>query len=203
MTTPPSFPVLAGQAWPVHKKPTFSTRVALHVSGREVRAPFYAQTLYEFELTFDGLASNAAYPGLGTNSLQSLMGLYLQVQGQFGTFLYTDPTDNAVTGQAIATGDGSTKAFTFVRTLGGVTEPASWVTLVSNVYLNGIDQPSGWTLTTPNTLTFTTAPGNLDAITASFAYAFNCRFIDDQADFENIMNGLWLVQSLKFRSVRP
>ena len=202
MTIPPSFPVLPGQSWSVHKRPTFSTRVASHVSGREVRAPFYSQTLYEFELTFDGLASTAAYPGLGTNSLQSLMGLYLQVQGQFGTFLYTDPADNVVTGQAIATGDGATKVFTFVRTLGGAAEPASWVTSVSNVYLNGVNQPSGWTLTTPNTLTFTAAPGNLVAITASFSYAFNCRFLDDQEDFENFMSGLWMVRSLKFRSVK-
>ena len=38
-----------------------------------------------------------AYPGLGAQSLQSLMGLFLQSQGQFGTFLYTDPTDNSAT----------------------------------------------------------------------------------------------------------
>ena len=56
MTTPPSFPALPGQSWSVHKRPTFSTRVAAHVSGREVRTPFFAHTLYEFELTFDGLA---------------------------------------------------------------------------------------------------------------------------------------------------
>ncbi len=73
------------------------------------------------------------------------MGLYIQCQGQSGTFLYTDPTDNSATNQAIATGDGSTTVFTFVRTLGGATEPASWVTSVANVYLNGVNQPSGWT----------------------------------------------------------
>ncbi|MGH6846768.1 MAG: baseplate megatron protein TIM-barrel domain-containing protein [Methylocella sp.] len=200
---PFNFPALPGVAWSVHKRPSFSTRVASHVSGREVRLPFYAVTLYEFELTIEGMDSNGAYPGLGAKSLQSLMGLYLQCQGQFGTFLYTDPTDNAATGQAIATGDGSTTVFTFVRTLGGATEPVSWVTIVQNVYLNGVNQPSGWTLTTPNTLTFTTPPGNLVAITASFSYAFNCRFLDDQEDFENIMNGLWQLQSLKFRSVKP
>jgi len=200
---PFNFPALPGLSWSVHKRPSFSTRVASHVSGREVRLPFYAVTLYEFELTIEGMDSSSAYPGLGVNSLQSLLGLYIKCQGQFGTFLYTDPTDNAVTGQAIATGDGSTTVFTFVRTLGGATEPASWVTSVSNVYLNGVNQPSGWTLTTPNTLTFATAPGNLVAITASFSYAFNCRFLDDQQDFENIMNGLWQVQSLKFRSVKP
>jgi hypothetical protein len=200
---PFSFPALPGLSWSVHKRPSFSTRVASHVSGREVRLPFYAVTLYEFELTIEGMDSSGAYPGLRVNSLQSLMGLYIKCQGQFGTFLYTDPTDNAVTGQAIATGDGSTTVFTFVRTLGGATEPASWVTSVSNVYLNGVNQSSGWTLTTPNTLTFMTAPGNLVAITASFSYAFNCRFLDDQEDFENIMNGLWQLRSLKFRSVKP
>jgi hypothetical protein len=200
---PFNFPALPGLSWSVHKRPSFSTRVASHVSGREVRSPFYAVTLYEFELMIEGMDSNGTYPGLGVNSLQVLMGLYIKCQGQFGTFLYTDPTDNAVTGQAIATGDGGTTVFTFVRTLSGATEPASWVTSVSNVYLNGVNQPSGWTVTTPNTLTFTTAPGNSVAITASFSYAFNCRFLADQEDFENIMNGLWQLQSLKFRSVKP
>jgi hypothetical protein len=41
------------------------------------------------------------------------------------------------------------------------------------------------------------------AITATFTCAFNCRFLDDQEDFENFMNGLWRVQTLKFRMVKP
>jgi uncharacterized protein (TIGR02217 family) len=203
LTTPPSFPALAGQGWSVHKRPTFSTRVASHVSGREVRQSLYAYTLYEFELTFDGLASGASFSGLGSNSLQSLMGLFLQVGGQYGTFLYTDPTDNAVTGQGIAIGDGTTKAFPFMRTLGGFIEPVSWVASVANVYLNGVNQASGWSLTQPNTLTFSSAPGSGVAITANFSYAFVCRFLDDVEDFEEFMSGLWTVQSLKFRSVKP
>ena len=71
MTSPPSFPVLAGQGWSVHKRPTFSTRVASHVSGREVRQSLYAYTLYEFELTFDGLASGSSFPGLGATSCRA------------------------------------------------------------------------------------------------------------------------------------
>jgi hypothetical protein len=203
MTTPPSFPALPGQGWSVHKRPTFSTRVASHVSGREVRVPLYQQGLYEFELTIEGLDARGNFPGLGVNSLQSLMGLYIQCQGQFGTFLYTDPTDNAVTGQPIGNGNGTQTAFTFQRTLGGAPEPVSWVTAVSNIYLNGVNQSIGWALTTPNTLAFATAPGSGVMITATFTYAFNCRFLDDQEDFENFMNGLWQVQSLKFRMVKP
>lgn len=203
MTTPPSFPALPGQGWSVHKRPSFSTRIASHVSGREVRTPLYADTLYEFELSFDGLASGAAYPGLGDDTLQSLMGLYLQCEGQYGTFVYTDPSDNAVTGQAIGTGDGATTSFEFQRTLGGFTEPVSWVSSLSHVYLNGTALPSGWSLTQPNRLSFSSPPGAGIAITADFSYAFVCRFLEDQTDFEEFMSGLWKVQSLKFRSVKP
>jgi uncharacterized protein (TIGR02217 family) len=208
MTTPPSFPALAGQGWSVHKRPSFSTRIASHVSGREVRQALYAFTLYEFELTFDGLASGSSFPGLGSESLQSLMGLYLASEGQFGTFLYTDPTDKQVTEQGIATGDGATTSFTFMRTLGGFIEPVSWVTSVANVYLNGtVQSPSSYSVTAPNgfdnTLTFSTAPASGAVITADFSYAFVCRFLDDQNDFEEFMSGLWTLQSLKFRSVKP
>ncbi|MGB6326683.1 MAG: DUF2460 domain-containing protein [Methylocella sp.] len=203
MTTPPPFPVLAGQGWSVHKKPTLSTRVASHVSGREVRAPFYAQTLYEFELTFEGLDSAGFFPGLGASSLQSLMGLYIQVQGQYGTFLYTDPTDNTQStsiSTVPATGDGTNTIFTLQRTLGGVTEPVSWITGTPVVVDNGV--AAGTFTVSGNTIVFTTAPLAGHTIAATCTYAFNCRFLEDQADFENFMNGLWMVSSLKFRSVK-
>ncbi len=204
MTTPPSFPALAGLGWRVHKKPVFSTLVANHVSGREVRDALYQNPIWQFELTYDGLASDSVmYPNLGAQSLQSLMGFFLSCQGQFGTFLYTDPTDNAVTAGGIATGDGSTATFTFARFLGSFFEPVGWVTSVSNVYLNGVNQTSGWSLTTPNSLVFTSPPGSGVAITATFAYAFQCRFDADDLDFEEFMQNLWKAESVKFRSVRP
>jgi hypothetical protein len=203
MTTPASFPTLPGQGWSVHKKPTFSTRVASHASGREVRDALYVNPIWQFELTFNALASDSvSYAGLGAQSLQSLMGLFLQCQGQFATFLYTDPTDNSATNQIFATGDGSTTTFTFARALGGFLEPVGWVTSVAQVSVGGVAQGSGWSLTTPNSLVFTSAPASGATIGASFAYAFQCRFDDDSADFEQFMQNLWLLQSLKFRSVR-
>jgi hypothetical protein len=204
MTASPSFPVLPGLGWSVHKRPTFSTRVANHVSGREVRAALYAATLYEFELTFDGLDSNGVYVGLSANSLQILMGFYLSVQGQFGTFLYADPSDDVVTGQLLGQGDGATTSFICLRTLGGFAEPVSWVSAVANVYLGGVAQASStWSLSAPNMLTFAQAPAAGVQISADFSYAFVCRFLDDTEDFEEFTSGLWQVKSLKFRSVKP
>ena len=200
--TPPAFPVLPGQAWSVHKRPTFATRVAPHVSGREVRRANYAAALYEFEVSFVGLASSG-FTGLGASSLQTLMGFYLQCQGQLGTFLYADPSDGAVTGQPIGVGDGATTSFTMARSLGGATEPVGWVTGIGTVYLGGAAQPpSATALAPPNTLVFAKAPAAETAITADFTYAFVCRFLDDSQDFESVMSGLWQLGSLKFRSVR-
>jgi hypothetical protein len=139
------FPALAGQGWSVHKKPTFASIVASHVSGREVRDALYANPIWNFELAFDGLdgALAAQYAGLGAQSLQSLMGLFLQCQGQFGSFLYVDPTDSVATGQSVGAGDGATTSFVLSRTLGGFKEPVGWATAVSNAYLNGAQIPPG------------------------------------------------------------
>jgi uncharacterized protein (TIGR02217 family) len=203
MTTPPSFPTLAGLGWSVHKKPAFSTLVANHVSGREVRDALYQNPIWQFELTFDGLSSSpTSYPGLGANSMQALMGFFLQMQGQLGTFLYTDPADNTATNVTFASGDGVTTTFTVSRFMGAFLEPVGWVTNVSNVFLNGVNQPSGWALSPPNSLVFASAPGSGVSIAATFAYAFECRFDSDVQDFEEFMSNLWRVDSLKFKSVR-
>jgi hypothetical protein len=203
MTTPPSFPPLPGLGWSVHKKPLFSTLVASHVSGREVRDSLYQNPIWSFELTYDGLSSSAtAYPGLGSDSQQTLLGFFLQLQGQFGTFLFTDPTDSVATDVTFATGDGTTQTFTFSRFMGAFLEPVGWVLAVSNVFLNGVNQPSGWSVVAPNSLLFTTAPGSGVHISATFTYAFQCRFDEDDMDFEQFMSNLWKVDSVKFRSVR-
>ncbi|HUZ31502.1 MAG TPA: DUF2460 domain-containing protein [Xanthobacteraceae bacterium] len=204
MTAPPSLPSLPGLAWSRHKTPRYSTRIASHVSGREVRVALMSYPLYEFAAVYSGLTSSAtAFAGLGGSSLQNLMGFFLQLQGQFGTFLYTDPDDNAVTGQVFATGDGSTATFAMMRALGGFLEPVGWVVSIGNVYLNGAAQPgSGYALTPPNSLTFTAAPDPGVTVSADFTYAFNCRFLDDQMDFEEFMANLWKLDSMKFRSVK-
>ncbi len=196
-----TLPTLPGQGWSVKKTPIFSTRISPHVSGREVRASLYAHALYQFELTWEGLDSSGQFPSLQAQSLQTLMGFWLACGGQFSTFLYADPTDGSASAQTIATGDGATRVFTFGRTIGGFFEPVSYVTAVSSVTVNGV-ATSAYSLTAPNTITLTAAPASGAIIAATFAYAFQCRFLDDSVEFENFMSGLWSVKSLKFRSVR-
>jgi hypothetical protein len=203
MTTLPSFPTLSGLGWSVHKKPAFSTLVANHASGREVRDALYQNPIWQFELTLDALSSSpTSYPALGANSMQTLMGFFLQMQGQFGTFLYTDPVDSAATNVTFATGDGVMQTFIFSRFMGAFLEPVGWVLTVSNIFLDGVNQPSGWGLAQPNSLIFTSPPGSGVLISATFTYAFQCRFDEDDMDFEEFMSNLWRVDSIKFKSVR-
>ncbi len=82
-------------------------------------------------------------------------------------------------------GGGSGTGGTTSGTLGGALEPVAWVSQINNIYINGaIQPPSTWTATYPNTLTFGVAPSAGAIITADFTYAFVCRFLDDQNDFE-------------------
>jgi uncharacterized protein (TIGR02217 family) len=199
--TLPTFPTLPGQGWSVKKTPVFSTRVANHVSGREVRAALYAHGLYQFELTFEGLDSAGYYPGLQANSLQTLMGFYIAVQGQFLPFLYVDPTDSVVSAQVFGQGDGVTTTFALTRTIGSAAEIVSYVTGVTAVTVAGTPT-TAYTLVTPNTIVFATPPAGGAALLWSGSYGFQARFTDDTNEFENFMAGAWMVSSLKFRSIR-
>jgi len=218
--TTPVFPTLAGQGWSTHKKPTFSTAVASHVSGREVRAPLYVNPVWNFELTFDALDGGSGYAGLGAQSLQALMGLFLQCQGQFSPFVFYDPTDYAVSGQAFGTGDGATTAFPLLRTLGGFSEPvvapvtgSTTLSFPGGVSVSAVAPviqdngatvaSSAYTISNPGgVVAFATAPASGHALTWTGFFGFLCRFDGDDLDFEQFMANLWRVETVKFRSLR-
>lgn len=202
MTTPPIFPTLPGQGWSVTRTKITSTRIAAHVSGREVRSANYAHALHQFELTFNGLDSESLYPGLLAQSLQTLEAFYLQCQGQFGAFVYIDPLDsNSLAANAsFGPGDGVSSTFTLNRQVGAFLEPASYVVSLASVTVNGA--AAAGSLVAPNQVALGSTPTVGTPLAASFRYGFLCRFMDDSAEFEQFMLGLWSVKSLKFRSIR-
>jgi hypothetical protein len=203
MTTLPRFPDLPGLSWPVKRTPKGgATRIFRAASGRTARLALWRYPLFEFELTFDGLASNDAYPGLFACSKQMLEGFLLQMQGSAGLFAFEDKTDAYQSGAALGLGDGTTTSFTAQRDIGGFRGPADYVLNVGAVYVNGT-AVSNWTLSLPNSIVFASAPAAGAVITADFWWAYACAFKDDSFDLEQFMSHLWEVKSLKFESVRP
>jgi hypothetical protein len=209
--TIPVFPTLSGQGINVTKTPMHSTLIAKHESGREVRVPRYAQTLYQFELTWNVLASGGsfAYTAVGANTLEILMDFFNSLQGSFATFLYTDPTDGFQKGVPLTpVGNGSLLTFGFQRALYSLFEPVGYVSAIDAVYWNGVAQVGNWALANPTAaipypnLTFTSAPGAGVVVTADFNWQFVCRSSEDTLGFEEFMGNLWSLKSWKFQSVR-
>jgi uncharacterized protein (TIGR02217 family) len=199
------FPSFPGQTITVHKKPTFSTRVAQHVSGRVVRAPLYPVPLWQFELQFEVLSASAAQSGVGASTYQSLLGFYCNIQESADTFLFSDPTDNQATNQPLGTGNGAQTVFILTHTFAYYVEAVGQVPSTGlEIYVNGtLADTSTYSVTLPNAITFHTAPAAGAVITGTYPFYFICRFLDDEIDMERIFADLWQLGSLKFISMKP
>ncbi len=200
------FPLPPGLGWSVHVSPKFKTRVATHISGREIRTAWQQYALYDLTLTFEVLRGDA------TAEIQTLMGFFLARQGQYDTFLLDlgaitrSAADDTVTLGAQGIGDGTTTVFTLVRAVGEAVEPVGYVfpADLAGVYVAGtLQDPASYTFAAPNTLTFNTAPVAGGQITASFRFYFVCRFSADSQDFEEFMANLWTLHELKLTTVLP
>lgn len=211
---PAIYPTLVGLGYSVVKRPIWNTATGASASGRSSRAGLQVNPIYEWDLTYD-LLSDGARDVLSTtqSDLRTLLGFFNSVRGGLFPFLFSDPDDCAVTGQALGTGDGATTNFTFVRTFGGTagstTEPVGYVnqTQPLNVYLNGVLQaPTSYAVLNANTyaqtLKFVTAPAAEAAIACDFAYYFSVFFKDDTYDFEKFAYQLWSAKKLTLRTDR-
>ena len=212
MTLPifPSQTLLPGLGYNVKWSPVYFNQSQKTMNGTSVDISLSPYPLYNFELTFPFL--RAAPTKL---ELQTLMGIYAMSSGSLGRFLFQNPDDFSVThtsagyGQTTMVGDGTTNAFTIARSIGtlpyvAAPDPIGQVITVSGVYLNGVLQGSGFTISTTvpglNGITFSTAPGAGVTIGLDMTYYYYCKFSDDTNTFEKFLDQIWQIQSLKFMS---
>lgn len=203
-----TFPAtLPGLGWSVTRKPTFKTLTQQAVGGQEARLSLWKNPLWEFELTFDYLKDVSVLNNAPT-PLAVLMGFYLQAQGAGQDFLLRladltqNPSDGAIAGQAIGTGDGTATNFQLVRSIGAWQEDIQNPDAVSNIYVNGAEQDSGWLIAPNGIITFAAAPAAGAIITADFTWFYRVRFADDSLEFENFSFLLYQLQQLNLIQVR-
>ena len=194
------YPVLPGIQFNVSRTPIFKTDVKTTPSGREYRAAQMIAPLYRYSLTYEFLRDTAAF-----QEFRTLFGFYNQRQGSFDSFLFSDPDDSSAITQAVGVGDGSTKIFQLVRTLGGSVEPVYDLNSAIGIYLNGVSQSLGGNYTVNSTggVTFINAPGAGVAITWTGNYYWRCRFLQDEMSFEKFMQALWEAKKVEFITVKP
>lgn len=201
------FPALAGLGWSVARSELWKTRSQEAISGKETRIADWSYPRHQWTLGFDFLRQGAL-SGATYAEFALLAGFFNLRQGSYDSFLYADVDDNAVTNQALATGDGATTSFPFVRSFGGFVEPILAPNVVSHVYFNGVAQSTGsytvngWGSASPGTLVFAAAPGSGVSIAADFSFYFPCRFAADQMDFEKFMAALYSAKKVAFTSLK-
>ncbi len=194
-------PSLAGLGFDVVRTPLWDTNIHTTVSGKETRMARQVYPRWKWELTYNVLRSGAQ------NELQQLAGFFNARKGRFDTFLYRDADDNSATAQALGQGTGSLTTFQLIRDFGGFKEVILAPQTVSAVYINGVAQPTGWSVSTwgtstPGVITFTSAPADNAVITADFSFYFPCRMSEDSVSFTLFIAQHYRVKKFSFISVK-
>lgn len=193
------FPALPGLKWGTTRTPVWSTKVQTSASGRELRANYWSYPVWKYSLSYEVLREHAAL-----QEVQRLVGFFNARRGQFDTFLYDDPTDNAVVDQSLGFVRAGTRQYRLVRSYGGWVEPV-------HVPKPGIVLKAGGVVLTPGThytlgdngvITLLGGASVGQALVWTGGFYWRCRFLQDQAEFEHFLQRLWAARRVEFQTVK-
>lgn len=193
------FPTFPGLKWGRKKTAVWSTGTQKSASGREFRTAYYTYPQWRFSLSFEVLRTKAS-----VNELEKLAGFFNARKGSFESFLYEDPTDNAVTDQHIGNTVQGVTRYQLVRSMGGFIEPVLAVKERPAVKVGGVALTYGrdYTVTDKGVLVFNTPQTPGRPITWTGGFYFRVRFTSDTVDFENVLGSLWAAKKIEFTSVK-
>ena len=210
------FPTLPGLDITVTRTPLYKTQTQESFSGKELRRSCWSYPRYSYALNFNFLRAEAA-----ATEFQTLFGFIARHMGCFGSFLFTDPLDSAVTAHPFGVGNASTQAFQLQRSLvpstllpaaaartfwpasGDGYEPVFEMATTPLIYINGVLK----TLTTHYTIanglvTFVTPPVSGAVLTWTGTYYRRVRLAGEAQEAEQLFYQVWSSKSLKLLSVK-
>lgn len=188
------FPDLPGLKIEASRIPNFSTKIQAVASGNETRAAFMLYPLWTFRLAFEVLGH-----GLQGDDLNTLQGFFLARRGQFDSFLYLDPSDNAVADMSFGTGNGSATQFQLTRRCSSgfpFDEPVQNLKFLTNIKAAG-SVTTAYSISGTGLVTFNSPPANGAALTWTGQFYYRCRFLQDMAEFEQFLQDLWSLKKLE------
>lgn len=193
----PVLPYLPGQDVTVAKAPKWSTQVIRSASGRERRTSYWSYPLWQFQLSYGVIRHRPT-----NDELAVLWEFFNAAQGQFGSFLFVDPTDcqiPAAAPQVFGGGDGATTSFQLTRSINSFVEPV-YAVYAPTILSNGV--AVGASLVPNGVAQFPAAPASGQTLSWYGYFYFGCRFLQDDLGFEQIVSQLWSGRGLKFTSLR-
>lgn len=182
------------------KKPTFDTILHTPVSKRgEIRASLQPFPIWEITYSLDNFRGAEQIPG---SVYQYLLGFYIAMGGQFSDFLYWDENDNSVTDDFIAMGDGTTTTFQFIHSIGigeDIVQNPAYTPAPPVISVDGV--ATAVTIGQNGLFTFASPPALGKPITWTGSYYYRVRFADDGLEFDQFMDKLWELKTLRLQSV--
>lgn len=196
---PNIFPLLKGQQWP-SKTPVWSTTELRSKSGRIFRKQNYSYPIWRFSAKYSVLSQKHT-----RLELSKLFIFFNSRAGQFGDFLYYDPSDYSESNQFFARGDGVTTIFQLRRELRqGTTpwsEPVFAVSGTPVITADGVEV--GFQLLEHGKVQFDTAPAAGALLRWSGTFLFWCHFTNDELTVDQMNLLLWSSDGLSFETLRP
>ena len=193
------YPVLPGLEFPVTRIVLPPPVTALPTpSRREYRGRSASLPLYRYVLSYEYLRPDAALA-----EWQTLEGFFKQMGGDFDTFLFSDPDDNAASAAPFGTGNGSTTQFQLVRTLGGFAEAVFDLKGAPQIFKAGVLQTvtTHYTVGSTGLVTFVTAPGAGEALTWTGAFYRRCKFSQGRQEYQKFMQNFWRARQVEIEMV--
>lgn len=194
------FPALDGLKPESTRTPIWKTIPRESASGRELRLALMTSPRWRYKLGYDVLRAGGGY-----DELQQVVGLFNACRGSWDNFLYRDPSDRTATLQQFGTGDGITTQFQLARNLGGFVEPVEAVDGAAAIYKNAVlqGQPADCSVNAATgQVSFVIAPAVGLPLTWSGNYFWRCRFLRDEAEFEEFLQDLWKAGRIEFITVK-
>jgi uncharacterized protein (TIGR02217 family) len=192
------FPTLDGIEYPITQRADFNTQIFTSLNGSEFRHALYATPKTTFKLSLINLIREAQ-----ADQLADFLGFLCSTKGQYGAFLYDNPTDNSAVNDLISMGDGSTTAFQLARIYGGaagsIREIVQSVNTVDGIYANGeLINSGGYSVDDAGIVTFLVAPPADYRLTWSGRFYYRCRFTQDGFDIEQQVSTLHQASDIEF-----
>lgn len=101
--TLPVFPSqIFGRSYSLLKTPEFGTQIATSDGKAETAISLIVNPIWHFQLVYEQLFNDLTNSSYVVSELEELMGFYLSMGGQAGTFLFDDPEDDAPRGPIVA-----------------------------------------------------------------------------------------------------
>ncbi|MDP4164653.1 MAG: DUF2460 domain-containing protein [Bacillota bacterium] len=192
------FPSLEGRSWNSEKTPIYEDTVVITTrAGIEKRAAYSMYPRYIFSISYEIIEDNKKIDG----DFQRIIGFFLARHGNFESFLYEDPDDHQIVNQVIGIGDGMTKSFQLIRTLGEYAEPIRNIKTISSVKIGESDE-TAFIVDSSGRMIFNTAPPKPSPIIVTADFYFRCRFNPSKITFKNFLKNLYELQSLELISLK-